>query len=119
MSGERFVLTPGPGLAGHTQPRVQLHGLTKEQCRTVRGVVCNGYMKSEDYVLKYPAGPFLQGYQEPCGDDEKDGWVLVEFWSRDMQAIQQFVDHLNQRVFDGKPWSLSASSQHLPQESEE
>lgn len=93
-----FEIKNGDGFAGHTQMKVTSHKLTLEQCQRVRHVVCNNWMKSDDYIIKGPASPFLQGYQEPM-EGKDDGWILVEFWTRDRDAIQKFVDHLNKRVF--------------------
>lgn len=78
------------------QLAIQAHDLTLEECQTVRGIVCNNYMDSEDYKLKQPCQPFLQGYEEPRYDE--DGWVLVEFWSDDRQAMEAFTAHINRAL---------------------
>lgn len=93
-----FEIKPGDGFAGHTQLNVAAHDLTLDQCRAVQSVVCNQWSLSEDYKLKIPAHPFLQGYEEPR-EGRSDGWVFVEFWTNDRESIQKFVDHLNKRVF--------------------
>lgn len=83
--------------SGHGLDCVQASDLTADQCRQVRGIVCNIYMDSEDYRLRQPSGAFLQGYEEPR-NDRQDGWVLVEFWSHDQLGKQSFVDHINKAL---------------------
>lgn len=77
-----------------TQWAIQSHELTLDECRLISGVVCNKLTTSADYKAKKGAEPFLQGYQEPFYN-EKDGWILVEFWSDNREAIDRFVAHLN------------------------
>lgn len=94
----RFEVAPGPhSFPGRIQWAIQAHDLTLDECKTVRRIVCNQWMPSKDYQLKRDAEPFLQGYQEPR-DNEQDGWVLVEFWSANREAIDRFVAHVNKEV---------------------
>ena len=78
-------------------PRISAHNLSLEQCRRVRGIVCNQYSGSTDYQLGHACGRFLQGYQEPFAD-ASDGWVLVEFWTDNPLAIKAFVEHINKEL---------------------
>lgn len=78
----------------HGLPCVEGRNLTPEQCQTVRGVVTDNWMGSPSYKLRTACSAFLQGYQED------DGWVLVEFWSRDPSDIDAFVQHLNEKLAD-------------------
>lgn len=80
----------------HGMRCIQAHDLTQQECQIIRGIVCNIHMDSEDYRLRQPAGPFLQGYEEPFHG--RDGWVLVEFWSDDVAGIRAFVEHINRAL---------------------
>lgn len=83
----------------HQQMAIQAHDMTRAECQLMRAIITNNYMPSDDYKLCRPAGVFLQGYQEPY-DDKADGWILVEFWERDMAKIQACVEHINKRFAD-------------------
>lgn len=78
----------------HGMPCVEGRNLTPEQCQTVRSVVTDNWTGSPSYKLRTACSAFLQGYQED------DGWVLVEFWSREPAAIDAFVKHLNEVLAD-------------------
>lgn len=95
MSIPRFAVAPGPHAP---QLAIQAHDLTLEECEIVQGIVCNQRMDSEDYKLKRGAEPFLQGYDPPRSENSRDGWVLVEFWSSNREAIDKFVEHVNRNV---------------------
>lgn len=90
-----FEVAPGPhSHPDHIQLAIRRRDLTLEECRYVYGVISNCYTPSQDYQLRVKAGAFLQGYQEPA-PSESDGWVLVEFWTDNRQAIDAFVQYLN------------------------
>jgi len=71
----------------------ELRGLGEEQFCRVMSVMEDDFVRSPTYKLRYPAHAFLQGA------DQYDGWVMIEFWSKDEGAIQVFIDHLNEVVF--------------------
>ena len=79
-----------PRISIHGQPCLEASGLTKAECQAIRAVVCNNYMSHDDYRMKQPAHPFVQGY-----DEEYSGWVLVEFWGQDYHA---YVEYLRTRL---------------------
>lgn len=87
-----FVVVKSP----HGQASIQAHDLTTEECCALRGIMRDNYMSSENYVLRVPTGAFLQGYDEPHAGN--DGWVLIEFWSLDVKAIEKFVAHINKKL---------------------
>lgn len=60
--------------------------------RAVRALVCQNYTDHPDYRAKAEACPFLQGYSP------RDGYVLVEFWTDDMEACRAYVTYLNRRL---------------------
>lgn len=76
---------------------VQTYDLTVAECEVLRGVVTNNWSDSTDYQLKRGCDAFLQGYQPPRVG-ERNGWVLIEFWTDDRSKIDAFVEHLNQRL---------------------
>lgn len=53
----------------------------------------DNFSESESYKIRWPSHAFLQSY------DERDGYVLIEFWTNDTNACQRFVDHMNAKVF--------------------
>lgn len=77
----------------HGLPSVQMRNATTDQMHAVRMAVGANRIGDPVYHLAKDAGVFLQGY------DEHDGWVLVEFWTRDEGRYQPFVDHLNTVLF--------------------
>lgn len=92
----------------HGMRCIEAVNLTREQCQTVRRVVTNRDSLSEDYRLCTPVGAFLQGYDDSRGD-KGEGWVLVEFWQGDADAIQAFIDHINRQVFSSTKESVDAA----------
>ncbi|QRE00153.1 hypothetical protein [Burkholderia phage BCSR5] len=94
-AAERFVRKRHDA---HKRWCVELRGLTEQQHRVVTQVMTNTYMASEDYMLRDDAGGFQLGgtHYQP------DGWVLIEFYSDDDVRIDNFVVHLNNRVFNDK-----------------
>ena len=96
MKKDPFILLPRTNLKG---PSIRAHNLTKGQCILIRKIVCNQFMDSDDYKLAQGTGAFLQGYEEPrTWSKVDDGWVMVEFWSSDMEKIQKFIDHINSEL---------------------
>lgn len=71
------------------QPRLEASRLSSAACRAIRSVVLNNLTSSEDYKQRQNPAPFLQGY------DPERGWVLVEFWGRD---IEPYVEYLRTRI---------------------
>ncbi len=88
----KFVIEPSP-CSGTGLSCIRAHDLDEHECRHVHNVVTNNYMPSDDYKLKIKSGAFLQGFMMPTGD-LNNGWVMIEFWSRDEQAIRDFVKHV-------------------------
>lgn len=95
----QFKVEAGPhSFPGHTQWAIEANDMSKEECQFVRGIMTDNYMDSESYAIRQPTGAFLQGYQEPREDSTHDGWVLIEFWSRERLAIDLFVEYLNRKL---------------------
>lgn len=95
MSPSTFVVGIGPH--GHMQLATERNDLNLQECLVIRLVMSNSLVSSEDYQKRSPAHPFLQGYQEPTMG-LNDGWVLIEFWTDNKPAIDEFVTYLNQKV---------------------
>lgn len=75
----------------------QMHGATlvqndKEEAFEIRCIVCNNYMPSLDYKMKQTVHPFVQGY------DERDGWILLEFWSGTKEDCERYIEYVNDQV---------------------
>jgi len=70
---------------------IEVQRVTVEQCQFLRSAVLDNRTDSMFYLKRQTARPFLQG------DD--DGWILIEFWSRDEQAVNEYVAWLNS-VYD-------------------
>lgn len=57
----------------------------------LRMAVSANHIESEYYQMRVNKGkPFLQGFS----DNE---WVLVEFWTSDFDAVEEYVDFLNRK----------------------
>lgn len=89
----KFVAAPGPHAP---QLAVEAHDLSTAEYMRLRSIVTNQYMFSADYRYSKPASAFLQGEQPPF--DENDGWILIEFWTRDRKAIDDFVAYINSQM---------------------
>jgi hypothetical protein len=92
MKTSKFALLEMNG-----QSRIEVSDLSSDQLHAIHTVMRNNIMDSDDYKMKSPANPFLQGYQAPSRNG-RDGWVLIEFWTDNQEGIQAFVDYLNNRL---------------------
>lgn len=79
-------------LSVHGQPSVELQGADERVQAIVRSAIGRNSMLDPVYHLRRVAHAFLQG------DDPRSGWMLVEFWTRDSEKIQAFVDYLNAEI---------------------
>lgn len=70
-----------------------LRDVSVDIMRKLRGIISNSWMDSDDYKARKRAHPFIQGYEEDRG-----GWMFVEFWTDDKDACQAYVDYLNGRL---------------------
>jgi hypothetical protein len=77
----------------HGLPCVQLHKADERTQRIVRSAIGRNHMDDPVYHLRRESCAFLQG------DDPHSGWMLVEFWTRDMEKIRPFVDYLNGTIY--------------------
>lgn len=87
-----FIVTAGPH---PPMLAIQADDLTKDEYVLVRGIATNQDIFSTDYRVRKAAGVFLQGYKEPHTEHGNDGWILIEFWSDDREAITDFRNYLN------------------------
>jgi hypothetical protein len=92
LNARQFEIKPGPHAP---QLAIQAHDLSRAECEALRWIICNNHQDSDDYKRSRAANPFLQGYQPPLRDGQKDGWILVEFWSMDRDAIDIYVNYIN------------------------
>lgn len=76
----------------HGQPSLEKK-LNPEQYKIVKRCITANHADDPAYQKKSKAHPFLQG----C--DSRSGWVLIEFWTTDQNAINEYVDFLNKEVF--------------------
>jgi hypothetical protein len=81
---ELQVTKSGHGMFCIEGLNLQLHELL-----LIRLLTTSTYIDSENFKLSRQAGAFLQGY------DEKSGWILVEFWSKNFKP---FVDYVNEQL---------------------
>ncbi len=75
----------------HDMPGIEMHGLSGLQVSRIRNFIGRNRYDDPIYQACQRCSPFLQGCQ---GD-----WVLIEFWSSNMEAIQAWVAMLNEYVF--------------------
>jgi len=80
----------------HSQWCIQSTDLSIEHMRILKRIVTNTYMNSRDYQERQSAHPFLQSYNE--GEEVGGKWLLIEFWSSDDTAIEQFIAYCNQQL---------------------
>ena len=86
-----FQYAPGPHAP---QLAIEAHDLTLAECQKLKAIVTNQWIDTDSYKLGRACGAFLQGYEEPRGA-VRDGWVLVEFWTSNVEAVCAFVAHVN------------------------
>ncbi len=76
----------------HGQSCIEAQDLPAWKIARVKQIVCNNYTPSEDYQKSYPAQPFWQG-------EDRD-WFLVEFWTADLEKIQEFISYVNEKILE-------------------
>jgi len=54
--------------------------------------VINNHMDLDYYKMKDKVNPFLQGY-------DVENWIMVEFWTDDFEAIEKYIDFLNEKYY--------------------
>jgi hypothetical protein len=84
----RFKLETSP----HGLPSVSARGLPFPRLRAVLSFVRNSLIDSMAYKAKEGVSPFIQSL------GEHDGWIMVEFWSRDTDKIQAYIALLNNEL---------------------
>lgn len=77
----------------HGQMAIELTDASRKEHDYLRRAVCDQRIDSEFYKRKQSVMPFLQG-----GSDNTEGWILIEFWTLDRDAVQSYVDWLNSDV---------------------
>lgn len=75
---------PGKG------PGVVCEGLNEACFHEMRAFVLNNWTDSDAYRLKEGVGPFLQG------EDERSGWLFVEFWSTNQPNMNRYAEALHE-----------------------
>lgn len=78
-------------------PGIVLENVPAACMNEIKGFVCNNWMDSEAYRLKRKVNPFLQGV------DEFSGWMFIEFWSRDIEAMEHYVTAIHHIVQRHQP----------------
>ena len=64
----------------------------KEEAFNVKCIVTNNYTPSLDYRMKQICSPFVQGY------DERDGWILLEFWYGSKIDCELYIEYINDQI---------------------
>ncbi len=77
----------------HDQWAVEAEGLDIREFEAARIFVSASHMDDPAYKAKTGAQPFLQG------ENQYDNWILIEFWSHDLERIDNYIKLLNEYVF--------------------
>jgi len=94
-SPRKFVVEPA---TRGVMPCIQAHDMDMRECDMLRAIVLNPNAGSDDARNIRPANPCLRGYKEPGdGTAGKNGWMLIEFWTADAEAVRRAVEHVNER----------------------
>ncbi len=80
-----FVPVTGP----HGNWSIVLDDATPREFSYLRSAVSDNWIDSPFYKEKQAVSPFLQG------QDVKSGWIYIEFWCDDYEAIKKYVEFLN------------------------
>lgn len=87
----------------HQMPCIQGE-VTRREHLILRSIMMERYIDKLDYIMTRKAGAFFQSGSEwgRYGGMVSDGkqWILIEFWCRDDQAIDEFITHVNSRLDD-------------------
>lgn len=75
----------------HNQFAVTVNN-NKTVAELLASIIGASFIDSDEYKIKTKAKAFLQSY------DENNGWALVEFWTDDFDACQEFVNFCNKRI---------------------
>ena len=78
----------------HGLPSIEVANADARVLGVIRSAVRRDRISDPVYHLRVDAGAFLQGF------DESGGWALVEFWTRNPEKYQPFVDFLNTELRD-------------------
>lgn len=84
---EPVCAMPGKG------PGIIMTGLRKACFDEIRAFVLNNWSDCEEYKMKRGVSPFLQG------QDERDGWLFIEFWGSDMAAKNRYAEAIR-KIFE-------------------
>lgn len=76
----------------HGQMCVETNHSSIPVCRFLRQLLSNNVTTSAHYKAKQGLSPFLQGY------DENSGWVFIEFWTQDRNAVEKYANYLRERL---------------------
>jgi hypothetical protein len=71
---------------------IEMEKAPVEEMQKLRGIVMDNWTTSENYKAKEKAHPFVQGY------NEEEGWIFIEFWSSDLEAIEKYIQYLNEKM---------------------
>lgn len=74
----------------HGQWAIELHDSNQYEHWFLRRAINDPYIDSSFYLMRDGANPFFQG-----GSQNKEGWLLIEFWQHDKRICQNYVNWLN------------------------
>lgn len=77
----------------HGCPAIEIDNADKKLHIFLKAVVCDNWMDSPDYIAKQKVHPFVQG-----GHSEEKGWIMIEFWCKDIDMLHSYVAYLNARA---------------------
>ena len=70
-----------PALEGH---------VTRDFHKWLLRVILSNHMDDPWYQRKQGINPFFQG----GSTYQSDGWIFIEFWTKDIKAVQKFINDL-------------------------
>ncbi len=94
MKTTQFAVKRGEG---SSLDCIEASDLSPEQFKAIRTLMSDNYSLGETYKIRQPSHAFLQGQQEPR-PKQHDGWVLIEFWTGDKDAIAKFISFVNKAL---------------------
>lgn len=77
----------------HGQKAIEIQNANPAQHKFMRGLLGCPWTSDVRYQLRTACHAFFQ-----CGSNEESGYILIEFWTHDDAAIQNFVRYVNEHM---------------------
>jgi len=78
----------------HNQFCIQLTNANSLEISYLKRAIMANHIDDIFYKMKQNVHPFLQGI------DEQSGWILIEFWTNNKKACQEYICFLNDNSQD-------------------